>query len=360
MFLEILDMLNRLDSGFNVLHYLTVRAIFAVMSALAVSLIFGRYMIKKLSYYQIRQSIRTYGPKGHLEKSGTPTMGGLLILFSFIMSLLIWGNWQSTYIWIIVFTALIFGAIGFIDDVLKIKHKNSFGLSAKQKYTAQSVAALIIAYWLFLLTDNGHQIIIPFIKNTEYILGLWSFLLLAYFIIVGSSNAVNLTDGLDGLAIMPVILIAGTFAIFAYLSGNYNFAHYLNIPFLAHAGEIVIVCSALIGSSLGFLWFNSYPANIFMGDVGSISLGALLAVIAISLHQELLFFIIGGVFVIETLSVILQVGSYKLRGGRRIFLMAPLHHHFEQKGWSEPKIIVRFWMITLILVLIGLSSLKIR
>lgn len=359
MFLEILAWLNQLDSGFSVLHYLTVRVLLATLSALLISLLLGQYVINKLKQYQIKQTVREDGPQTHLVKTGTPTMGGVLILFAFMVSVLIWADLKNTYVWVVLVTTLIFGGIGFLDDFLKIKYKKADGLSAKQKYIAQSIGAIIVGFWLFSLTDGMHHMTIPFIKDTYLSLGLFGFLVLVYFAVVGSSNAVNLTDGLDGLAIMPVILIAATFGVFAYLASNYNFANYLNIPYLAYNAEIVIICGALIGSGLGFLWFNTYPADIFMGDVGSLSLGAILAVIAISVHQALLLPIVGGIFVLETVSVILQVGSYKLRK-KRIFLMAPIHHHFEQKGWSEPKIIVRFWMITFILVLIGLSSLKIR
>jgi phospho-N-acetylmuramoyl-pentapeptide-transferase len=307
----------------------------------------------------MNQIIRYDGPKTHIIKKNTPTMGGALILCSFIVSSLIWSDWHNHYIWILLAAVVIFGGIGILDDMLKIKYKNANGLTAKKKYLIQSLGTIIIIV-LFLLNDHEqHYLIIPFVKDHYIYLGLTSFFILSYLIIVGASNAVNLTDGLDGLAIMPVILIATTFAIIAYLSGNYNFANYLNIPYLNYSNEIVIICSALIGSGLGFLWFNTYPADIFMGDIGSLAIGSILAVIAISLHQELLLPIAGGIFVIETLSVILQVGSYKMRK-KRIFLMAPIHHHFEKKGLSEPKIIVRFWMITLILVLISLISLKIR
>ena len=360
MFLEILDILNKLDSGFNVLHYLTVRAVFATLTALLISMLLGKYVIKKLSFYQVHQVIREDGPPTHLDKLGTPTMGGVLILFAFITSVIIWSDWSNHYVVLVLITSIAFGIIGFLDDFLKISKKKSKGLGAKQKYLAQSVVAIFIAY-LFFVTDGSkeHELVVPFIKEFYYDLGFYPFIIMAYFTIVGSSNAVNLTDGLDGLAIMPVMLIAGTFGVFAYISGNYNFANYLAIPFIPYAGEIVVVCAAIVGASLGFLWFNSYPANIFMGDVGSLPLGAILAVVAISLRQELLLIIAGGIFVLEAISVILQVGSYKIRK-KRIFLMAPIHHHFEQKGWSEPKIIVRFWVLTMILCLVSLSSLKIR
>lgn len=361
MLLQFIDFLAQFDAGFNVFNYLTVRAVLAMLLALLISLIFGHFFIKKLHQYQIGQVIRTDGPDSHLAKSGTPTMGGLMILFSFIVSSLIWGDWHNIYLWIIIVTAITFGIIGFTDDYLKIKHKSTAGLSSKQKYLAQSLAAILISLWLLNNTSNpiDTQLLIPFFKDWSIPLGGFGLGVLIYFVIVGSSNAVNLTDGLDGLAIMPVILIAGALAIFAYISGHYNFANYLNLPFMPGAGEVFVLCAALIGSGLGFLWFNSYPAEVFMGDVGSLSLGAILAVIAIIVRQEILLFIMGGVFVVETLSVIIQVGYYK-RYKRRIFLMAPLHHHYEKKGLSEPKIIVRFWMITLILVLISIASVKLR
>jgi len=361
MFLELISFLTEFDPGFGVLQYLTVRAVLAMLAALFISLTLGHFFIARLQQYQIKQVIRTDGPGTHKDKAGTPTMGGVMILFAFISSILIWGDWHNTYLWIIIVTALIFGGIGFADDYLKIKKQSSDGLSAKQKYLAQSLGAIIIGIWL---VNNPHQpistdLLIPFIKDWTIPLGAVGLAVLSYFVIVGSSNAVNLTDGLDGLAIMPVILISGALAIFAYIGGNYNFASYLNMPFMPGTGEIFVICAALIGAGLGFLWFNTYPAEIFMGDVGSLSLGAILAVIAIIVRQEILLFIMGGVFVAETLSVMIQVGWYK-RTKTRIFLMAPLHHHYEQKGLSEPKIIVRFWMITFILVLISLASIKIR
>lgn len=361
MFLELINFLTEFDPGFSVLQYLTVRAVLAMLAALFISLTLGHFFIARLQQYQIKQVVRTDGPETHLSKAGTPTMGGVMILFSFIVSILIWGDWHNTYLWMVIVTALIFGAIGFIDDFLKIKHQSSNGLSSKQKYLAQSLGAVIIGIWL---VSNPHQpvstdLLIPFFKDWTVPLGIVGFIILSYFVIVGSSNAVNLTDGLDGLAIMPVILISGALAIFAYIGGNYNFANYLNMPFMPGTGEVFVICAALIGAGLGFLWFNTYPAEIFMGDVGSLSLGAILAVIAIIVRQEILLFIMGGVFVAETLSVMIQVGWYK-RTKRRIFLMAPLHHHFEEKGLSEPKIIVRFWMITFILVLVSLASIKIR
>ncbi|CAC9596788.1 Phospho-N-acetylmuramoyl-pentapeptide-transferase (EC 2.7.8.13) [uncultured Gammaproteobacteria bacterium] len=361
MFLELINFLTQFDSGFEVLNYLTLRAVLAMLAALLISLTLGHYFIKKLHLYQIGQVIRTDGPKSHLSKSGTPTMGGVMILFSFSISSLIWADWSSVYLWIVLATAVIFGGIGFIDDHLKIKHKSSDGLSSRKKMLGQSVGAIIIGLWIVITIDNPIQteLLIPFFKDITFSLGIAGFLVLTYFVIVGSSNAVNLTDGLDGLAIMPVILISSALALFAYISGNYNFANYLNMPFMPGTSELFVICAALMGAGLGFLWFNTYPAEIFMGDVGSLALGAILAVIAILLRQEILLFIMGGVFVAETVSVIIQVAYYK-RTKKRFFLMAPIHHHFEKKGISEPKIIVRFWMITLILVLVSLASIKIR
>ena len=360
MFLEFINLLTQLDSGFNVLHYLTLRAILAMLMALFVSLAFGRFFINRLQQYQIAQVVRDDGPKSHLIKAGTPTMGGILILFSFISSVLIWGNLHNVYLWIVIVTALVFGGIGFADDYLKIKKHSSDGLSAKQKFLAQSLAAIGIGIWL---VNNSQPIptdlFIPFFKDLALPLGSIGLVIFSYFVIVGSSNAVNLTDGLDGLAIMPVVLILGALAIFAYINGNHNFAEYLHMPFIPVSDEMFVVCAALIGAGLGFLWFNTYPAEVFMGDVGSLALGSILAVIAIIVRQEILLFIMGGIFVAETFSVIIQVAWYK-RTKKRIFLMAPLHHHFEKKGMSEPKIIVRFWMITLILVLVALASIKIR
>ncbi|RUA06320.1 MAG: phospho-N-acetylmuramoyl-pentapeptide-transferase [Gammaproteobacteria bacterium] len=361
MFLEILNFLAQLDSGFNVLQYLSMRAILAMLMALSISLVFGRFFIRRLQQYQIGQVVRDDGPETHLVKAGTPTMGGILILFSFISSVLIWGNLDNTYLWIVISTALIFGGIGFADDYLKIKKKSSNGLTAKQKYLAQSLGAIGIGIWL--INNPQHPIdtnlLIPFFKDLAIPLGTIGLIAFSYFVIVGSSNAVNLTDGLDGLAIMPVVLILGALAIFAYISSNYHFAEYLNMPFMPAVSEMFVICAALIGAGLGFLWFNTYPAEVFMGDVGSLALGAILAVIAIIVRQEILLFIMGGIFVAETLSVIIQVFWYK-RTKTRIFLMAPLHHHYEKKGVSEPKIIVHFWMITLILVLVALASIKIR
>ena len=361
MFLEILSFLSSLDTGFNVLSYLTVRAVFAMMTALLITLVLGKWIISKLQHYQIGQVIRNDGPETHLEKAGTPTMGGVLILFAFFISVLIWGDWDNPFLWIVIVTALLFSSIGFIDDYLKIKKQNSDGLSRRQKIAAQSISAILICVWLLSLNSKtiGAELLIPFFKDLIIPLNALAFLIVGWFALVGSSNSVNLTDGLDGLAIMPVILISGALAVFAYIGGNYNFSGYLNMPFMPGTGEIFVICAALVGAGFGFLWFNTYPAEIFMGDTGSLSLGAILGVIAIIVHQEILLILMGGIFVAETLSVIIQIGYFK-RTQKRFFLMAPIHHHYEKKGLKEPKIIVRFWIITLILVLISLASIKIR
>ena len=361
MFLEILSFLSSLDTGFNVLSYLTVRAVFAMMTALLISLVLGKWIISKLQHYQIGQVIREDGPETHLEKQGTPTMGGVLILFAFFISILVWGDWNNPFLWIVIATAFLFSSIGFIDDYLKIKKQNSDGLSRRQKIAAQSISAILICVWLISLNSKtiGAELLIPFFKDLIIPLNALAFLIVGWFALVGSSNSVNLTDGLDGLAIMPVILISGALAVFAYIGGNYNFSGYLNMPFMPGTGEIFVICAALVGAGFGFLWFNTYPAEIFMGDTGSLSLGAILGVIAIIVHQEILLILMGGIFVAETLSVIIQIGYFK-RTQKRFFLMAPIHHHYEKKGLKEPKIIVRFWIITLILVLISLASIKIR
>ncbi|MGK0420029.1 MAG: phospho-N-acetylmuramoyl-pentapeptide-transferase [Candidatus Pseudothioglobus sp.] len=361
MFLEILSFLSSLDTGFNVLSYLTVRAVFAMMTALLITLVLGKWIISKLQHYQIGQVIREDGPETHLEKQGTPTMGGVLILFAFFISILIWGDWSNPFLWIVIATAFLFSSIGFIDDYLKIKKQNSDGLSRRQKIAAQSISAILICVWLLSLNSKtiGAELLIPFFKDLIIPLNALAFLIVGWFALVGSSNSVNLTDGLDGLAIMPVILISGALAVFAYIGGNYNFSGYLNMPFMPGTGEIFVICAALVGAGFGFLWFNTYPAEIFMGDTGSLSLGAILGVIAIIVHQEILLILMGGIFVAETLSVIIQIGYFK-RTQKRFFLMAPIHHHYEKKGLKEPKIIVRFWIITLILVLISLASIKIR
>ena len=361
MFLELISFLSSLDTGFNVLSYLTVRAVFAMMTSLLITLLLGKWIISKLQQYQIGQVIRSDGPESHRDKEGTPTMGGVLILFAFFTSVIIWGDWRNPFLWIVIVTALLFSSIGFIDDYLKIKKQNSDGLSRRQKILAQSISTILICIWLLSLNSKtiGAEILIPFFKDLVIPLNAFGFLIVGWFAIVGGSNSVNLTDGLDGLAIMPVILISGALAVFAYIGGNYNFSAYLNMPFMPGTGEVFVICAALIGSGFGFLWFNTYPAEIFMGDIGSLSLGAILAVIAIIVHQEILLILMGGIFVAEALSVIIQIGYYK-RTQKRFFKMAPIHHHFEKLGLKEPKIIVRFWIVTLILVLISLASIKIR
>lgn len=345
---------------FAVFDYLTLRGILSVLTALIISFMIGPVMIRKLRRYSIGQVVRDDGPQSHLSKAGTPTMGGAMILISVAISVLLWADLANHYVWVVLITTLGFGAIGSIDDYRKLVKKNSKGLSAKVKYSLQSIIALAVAFYLYYTAKApiDTQLVIPFFKSIVVNLG-WFYIVLTYFVITGASNAVNLTDGLDGLAILPTVLIAGALGIFAYVSGNVDFAQYLYMPHIAGAGELIIVLGSLVGAGLGFLWFNTYPAQVFMGDLGSLALGACLGSVAVIVRQEIVFFIMSGIFVMETLSVILQVGSYKLRG-KRIFRMAPIHHHFELKGWPEPRVIVRFWIITLILVLIGLATLKLR
>lgn len=352
--------LEQYFSAFNAFSYLTLRAILGVLTALLISLWVGPVMIRRLSQRQIGQQVRDDGPESHFSKAGTPTMGGALILVAIAVATLLWADLTNRYIWIIVVATLLFGVIGWIDDWLKISRKNSKGLSARHKYLGQSVVALGAALILyFTATVPGEtQLLVPVFKNVTVDLG-WMYIPLVYFVVVGTSNAVNLTDGLDGLAIMPSVMVAGALGVFAYTIGNAVFASYLNFPFVPGVGELVVFAGAFVGAGLGFLWFNAYPAQVFMGDVGALALGAALGLLAVMTRQELVLVIMGGVFVIETISVILQVASFKLTG-RRIFRMAPLHHHFELKGWPEPRVIVRFWIITVILVLAGLSTLKLR
>jgi phospho-N-acetylmuramoyl-pentapeptide-transferase len=360
MLLWLSEYLLQFHRGFHVFQYLTLRAVLGVLTALAISLAIGPHFIQRLIRHQIGQSVRDDGPQSHLSKAGTPTMGGALILFAILISTVLWANLNNRFVWIVMAVTLAFGLIGWADDYRKVIRRNSKGLSAREKYFWQSLAGMGAAVWLFSTAQSPveTQLIVPFFKNIALPLGI-GFILLSYFVIVGTSNAVNLTDGLDGLAIMPTVLVAGALSIFAYASGHYNFADYLGIPFIAGAGELVVFCAAIVGAGLGFLWFNTYPAQVFMGDVGALALGAALGTIAVIVRQELVLVIMGGVFVAETISVMLQVASFKLTG-RRIFRMAPLHHHFELKGWPEPRVIVRFWIITVVLVLIGLASLKIR
>ncbi|MGL4749024.1 MAG: phospho-N-acetylmuramoyl-pentapeptide-transferase [Shewanella sp.] len=360
MLVYLAEYLTRFHTGFNVFSYVTFRAILGLLTALMFSLWWGPKLIERLQLMQIGQVVRNDGPESHFSKRGTPTMGGLLILGAIFISVLLWGDLGSRYVWVMLFVLGSFGMIGFIDDYRKVVRKDTKGLIARWKYILQSLAALIIAFFLYTTAANPGetQLVVPFFKDVMPQLGA-VFIILAYFTIVGSSNAVNLTDGLDGLAIMPTVMVAAAFALIAYLSGHAQFANYLHIPHLPGSGELVIVCTAIVGAGLGFLWFNTYPAQVFMGDVGSLSLGAALGAIAVLVRQEILLVIMGGVFVMETVSVILQVGSYKLRG-QRIFRMAPIHHHYELKGWPEPRVIVRFWIISIFLVLLGLATLKLR
>lgn len=346
--------------GFNVFQYLTLRAILSTITAFSMSLMVGPMMIRYLSSLRLGQPVRDDGPQTHFTKQGTPTMGGVLILMTITMSTLLWGELANKYIWIVLLITLGFGAIGWYDDMQKLRYNNAKGLSASKKYLLQSLLALLAGSVLYFTAYSSAetQLVMPFFKHMVIDLGPL-FILLCYFVIVGTSNAVNLTDGLDGLAILPTVMIAAALGIFAYASGNSGFAAYLHIPYLPDTGEVVVFCAAMVGAGLGFLWFNTYPAQVFMGDVGSLGLGAALAMVAVVVRQEIVFFIMSGLFVAETLSVILQVLSFKLRG-KRIFRMAPLHHHFELKGWPEPKVIVRFWIVTFILVLCGLATLKLR
>ncbi|EAR59720.1 phospho-N-acetylmuramoyl-pentapeptide-transferase [Neptuniibacter caesariensis] len=354
------EFLSEYYSGFAVFQYLTLRGILGVLTALMISLLVGPYVINKLRSNQIGQAVRDDGPQSHLSKAGTPTMGGALILVAIAISTLLWSDLSNPYVWVTLGVTLIFGAVGWVDDYRKVVEKNPRGLPAKWKYLWQSVGGLGAAIVLYAIADTPAEtsLLIPFLKDVSIELGIF-FIVFTYFVIVGSSNAVNLTDGLDGLAILPTVMVGGALGVFAYLSGNFNFSEYLLIPYVPGSGELIIFCGAIVGAGLGFLWFNTYPAQVFMGDVGALSLGAALGVIAVIVRQELVLFIMGGVFVAETVSVILQVASFKLTG-RRIFRMAPLHHHFELKGWPEPRVIVRFWIITVVLVLIGFASLKIR
>ncbi len=360
MLLYLSEYLIAFDSGFRVFQYLTLRAILGALTALIISFIVGPLMIRKLTSQKIGQSIREDGPESHYEKAGTPTMGGSLILVAISISTLLWADLENRYVWVVLLVTLGYGVIGFVDDYKKIKYRNSAGISAKTKLFWQSVIALSAGYFLFVTAEVAAetQFIVPFFKNVMIDMG-WTYVVLTYFVVVGTSNAVNLTDGLDGLAIMPTVMVAAALGIFAYLSGHMNFSQYLAIPYLPDAGELIVFCAALVGAGLGFLWFNAYPAMVFMGDVGALALGAALGILAVIVRQEVVLMIMGGVFVVETVSVIIQVASFKLRG-KRVFLMAPIHHHYELKGWPEPRIIVRFWIITVILVLIGLATLKLR
>ena len=360
MLMWLSEQLLFLDPGFGVFQYLSLRAILAACSAMLISMLVGPFVITRLNDLQIGQTIRSEGPESHLVKAGTPTMGGALILLAVLGSTILWADLDNRYVWIVIVTTAVFGAIGWVDDYRKVVRKDTRGLPARWKYFWQSVGALVCTVLLFTtaVTPEETTLYVPFFKDVAWSMG-WLFIPFSYFVIVGSSNAVNLTDGLDGLAIMPTVMVATGLGVIAYLAGHVEFAEYLNIAYLSGTGELVVFCGAIAGAGLGFLWFNTYPAMIFMGDVGALALGAALGVVAVITRHEIVLFIMGGIFVLETLSVIVQVGSFKLTG-RRVFRMAPIHHHFELKGWPEPRVIVRFWIITVMLVLFGLATLKLR
>jgi len=361
MLLELAQWLAKDIRAFNVFGYITLRAVLACLTALLMTFMIGPTMIRRLTSYKIGQSVRDDGPQSHLPKAGTPTMGGALILVSVVVTTLLWADLENRFVWVVVAATVGFGAIGWVDDYRKVVHRNPKGLSARAKFFWQSVVGLTVACVIAFSTNLPAQteFIVPFFKNIAYPLGVFGFITLTYLVIVGTSNAVNLTDGLDGLAIMPTVMVASALGVFAYVAGNAVFAKYLVFPHIPGAGELAVVCGALAGAGLAFLWFNAYPAEVFMGDVGALALGAALGTIAVIVRQEIVLFIMGGVFVVETLSVVLQVASFKLTG-RRIFRMAPLHHHYELKGWKENQVVVRFWIITMMLVLVGLSTLKLR
>ena len=360
MLVWLAEYLVQFNTAFNVVSYITFRSIMALLTAMGIGLWIGPEVIRRLQLLKFGQEVRNDGPESHFKKRGTPTMGGVMILASIGISVFLWADLRNSYVWFVLFVLFGYGIVGFVDDYWKIKRKNTDGLIARWKYFWLSVIALIAVFSIYAVGKDtaATQLVVPFFKEFMPQLGIF-FIILSYFVIVGTSNAVNLTDGLDGLAIVPTIMVAAAFGLIAWATGNYNFAQYLHIPFIQNAGELVILCTAIVGAGLGFLWYNTYPAQVFMGDVGSLSLGGALGTIAVLVRQELLLVVMGGVFVVEALSVILQVGSYKLRQ-KRIFRMAPIHHHFELKGWPEPRVIVRFWIITLMLVLVGLVTLKLR
>jgi phospho-N-acetylmuramoyl-pentapeptide-transferase len=383
MLLYLTELLAKNVRTFNVFSYITLRAVLATMTALVISFVIGPRMIAWLGRMKIGQSVRDDGPQTHLAKAGTPTMGGALILVSIAITTFLWGDLDNRFVWVVLLTTLGFGAVGWVDDWRKVVYRNPKGLSMRAKLGWQSLIAIVAAVYIAFSVsapDNTRfvqmvsawlqgganivlparaDLIVPFFKTISYPLGVWGFIALSFFVIVGTSNAVNLTDGLDGLAIMPTVMIGGALGIFAYVMGNAIFARYLGFPHIPGAGELAVICGAIAGAGLGFLWFNAYPADVFMGDVGALALGAALGTIAIIVRQEIVLFIMGGVFVVETLSVMIQVASFKITG-RRVFRMAPLHHHYELKGWKENQVVVRFWIITMLLVLFGLSTLKLR
>ena len=346
---------------FSVFNYITLRTVLSAMTALFISFLVGPTMIRKLTAYKIGQSVRSDGPQTHLVKAGTPTMGGALILTSIAVTTLLWGDLRNHYVWVVLLTTLGFGVIGWVDDYRKVVHRNPKGMSAKAKMGWQSIIALLVGFYLWKTASQpAHtELIVPFFKLLVFQLPIVVFVTLTYLVIVGTSNAVNLTDGLDGLAIMPTVMVSGALAIFAYVAGNVVFSKYLGIPYIPGAGELAVFCGGITGAGLAFLWFNAYPAEVFMGDVGALALGAALGTVAVIVRQELVLAIMGGVFVVEAVSVMIQVASFKLTG-KRVFRMAPLHHHYELKGWKETQVVVRFWIITMLLVLLGLATLKLR
>ena len=384
MLLELLQWLSQDIRAFNVFNYLTLRAVLAAGTALAIGLVAGPWVIRKLTEMKIGQAVRTDGPQTHLSKSGTPTMGGVLILISIGLTTLLWADLSNRFVWVVLIVTLGFGWIGWVDDYRKVVHRNPKGMSAREKYFWQSLIGLGASFYLafaiaapstdaiwplmwqwvgdgfYIDLPPRSDLIVPFFKNYAYPMGVIGFVILSYLVIVGTSNAVNLTDGLDGLAIMPAALVGAALGIFAYVVGRADFSKYLLFPYIPGAGELTIICAAIAGAGLAFLWFNAYPAQVFMGDVGALALGGALGTIAVITRQEIVLFIMGGVFVAETVSVMLQVAYFRWSGGKRIFRMAPLHHHFELSGWKENQVVVRFWIITIMLVLVGLSTLKIR
>jgi phospho-N-acetylmuramoyl-pentapeptide-transferase len=361
MLLQLTQWLAADIRAFNVFNYITLRAVLATLTALLISFIVGPGMIRKLTAYKIGQSVRDDGPQTHLKKAGTPTMGGALILVSIAVTTLLWADLRNRYVWVVLLVTLGFGIVGWVDDYRKVVHRNPKGLSARSKFFWQSVIGLGAAIYLAATATLPAQteLIVPFFKQLTYPMGIIGFVLMSYCVIVGTSNAVNLTDGLDGLAILPTVMVGSALGVFAYVAGNAVYSRYLGFPLVPGAGELTVICAALAGAGLAFLWFNAYPAEVFMGDVGALALGATLGTIAVVVRQEIVLFIMGGVFVVETLSVVLQVASFKLTG-KRIFRMAPLHHHYELKGWKENQVVVRFWIITMMLVLVGISTLKLR
>ena len=367
MLLELARWLAHDIRGFNVFNYITLRAVLATLTALAISFIAGPSMIRKLTEYKVGQAVRDDGPQTHLIKTGTPSMGGALILVAIATSTLLWADLSNRFVWVVLVTTMGFGAVGWVDDYRKVVHKNPKGLSAKAKFFWQSLIGISVAVFLYQthISPVETTLIVPFFKHLVLPLSAVGFMVLTYLVVVGSSNAVNLTDGLDGLAILPTVMVASALGIFAYVAGHLYFSKYLGVPYVAGAGELMVFCAAMAGAGLGFLWFNAYPAEVFMGDVGALALGAALGIVAVIVRQEIILFIMGGVFVVETFSVAVQVMYFKYTKrktgvGKRIFLMAPLHHHYEEKGWKETQVVVRFWIISMMLVLIGLASLKLR